>query len=480
LVNEKPVKSADLKPGDKIRLGAVILEFSTTYPKAEKKRETEGITIRPRRAPIWPWLVGVLGVLLIGVGIWYKWFRPTPITVQPLSLNELWWIPTQGSIYSSPTLADLNRDAIPEIIVTQSSGLVEAFDGKNGKKIWSYKGSTGFTGSPLATDLSGDGVPELIVSSEDGYVHAINGSTGRKFWISEIKAVGGIVASPLVANIDGKGANDILVAGQDGFVYALDGTRGLLIWNTAFLKASISTTPVLLKINGDNIVDIVVVNDRGDIFAIDGVKGWIIWDYSCGQPISGSPILADINGDKKKEIVVISDVGRLLAFDPQTGITLLDQNLNVGNWETPISCDLTGDKIDEIIMPCRDGTIKAYEPVSRRFLWSYPVCQSDVKIMPPVPVDCTGDKVPDFIVLTENGLLQIVDGSKAWQLQSFDTGESISSSGVVGDINGDGLLDIAFTTTKGTIHALSTNFKTKVGKIIWSTFKGNAKRTGTL
>ncbi len=79
--------------------------------------------------------------------------------------RKLWEVETDGwSAFSSPALADIDRDGDIEAVVGTREGKVRAIDIKNGKVKWVYDGGTGALASPALADIDRDGNLEIVIA----------------------------------------------------------------------------------------------------------------------------------------------------------------------------------------------------------------------------------------------------------------------------------------------------------------------------
>ena len=165
----------------------------------------------------------------------------------PIDVDD--WYPPFG--VPAPTLVDISGDARPEIVVSLNDGYVYAYDA-SGIRLWrtSYRHSkiVMFSSEVTVADLNRDGVPELLLSTYgDPDVH----DSGRLMILSADGAVlhdlllpnpghngngNGAPAAPTVGDVDGDGQLEILVQtfdhGLDVFTVPGSGTNCLL-WTTA-------------------------------------------------------------------------------------------------------------------------------------------------------------------------------------------------------------------------------------------------------
>jgi hypothetical protein len=137
-------------------------------------------------------------------------------------------IPLSGtfSYGTAPALADLNGDAIPEIIV-QTGGTLEAWRG-NGTRVPGWPvvyNDSGFdrdgNSSPVIGDVDGDHQPDIVIVNEVGLIDNVeygevrvydrNGHLHPRF-PKRLALERGAV--PAIADIDLDGHNEIIVTGH--------------------------------------------------------------------------------------------------------------------------------------------------------------------------------------------------------------------------------------------------------------------------
>ncbi len=77
----------------------------------------------------------------------------------------LWSVPTGGwSVFSSPALADIDRDGEIEAVIGTREGRLYVIGTESGEVEWDYLGGTGLFASPALADLDLDGDLEIIIA----------------------------------------------------------------------------------------------------------------------------------------------------------------------------------------------------------------------------------------------------------------------------------------------------------------------------
>ena len=159
------------------------------------------------------------------------------------------WYPPYG--VPAPAIVDISGGVRPEIVVSLNDGYLYAFD-STGQRLWrtSYRHgkSIMFSSEPTVADLNQDGLPEILVATYgDPDVHdsghlMILGADGTVLHDLTLPDPGhngngnGAPAAPTVGDLDGDGQLEVFVQtfdhGLDQFTVPGSGTNCLL-WTTA-------------------------------------------------------------------------------------------------------------------------------------------------------------------------------------------------------------------------------------------------------
>jgi len=135
--------------------------------------------------------------------------------------------------YSSPALADIDKDSYLDIILTAGNKIYAL--NHNGAYLPGFPINTGakeaLQSSPVIGDIDGDGNPEIIVGSPDGklLVYQNDGKTKPGFPLS---MAGKTYSTPALADLDEDGHIEIIVGCDDGklYVWSLPQSYGELPW----------------------------------------------------------------------------------------------------------------------------------------------------------------------------------------------------------------------------------------------------------
>jgi len=219
----------------------------------------------------------------------------------PNSATQLWSFTTDGSVYTSPIIADGCIYALSSFEREGNTGNIYCINASTGTQIWNFT-VLGYVYSALA--VSGGYV---YTGSGHGKAYALNASTGAQIWNF---TSGNPVSSPTVAGdyvyvrsggnlyaLNGKTgdniwdsadgfwvgvpptvANGVVYTGPfNGEVYALDAGTGAQLWSSTVENYTLHSPPVVVSGH------VYVVPDNGNVYCLDARTGARIWNYSTGR-----------------------------------------------------------------------------------------------------------------------------------------------------------------------------------------------------
>lgn len=283
-----------------------------------------------------------------------------PVAAQPTAPDALTFtdsnikLPGGLVIHSSPTLADLTGDEIPEIIIgtTAKNGAAGNLPNRpiylvalrgNDSILWSVQVDAPINSSPAVGDIDGDGQPEVVITTGgDAEDRRRQGGLlvfdrfGNLRWrfttIDDVPKDGypdGAFSSPTLCDVDGNGTLEIAFGGWDRQIYLFshDGTprwNNLNLWPGMSARAgyhnadSVWSSAACADLNDDGENEIIIGADiTGGGILPDGTRtqdgGYLFVFNKDGTPlvrrfldeaIFSSPAVADVDKDGKLEIVV--------------------------------------------------------------------------------------------------------------------------------------------------------------------------------
>ena len=344
---------------------------------------------------------------------------------------------------------------------------------------------TGWYSSPATADLDGDGQVEVIASTYSIFV--LNGSTGALEWKmssghdrSEPNApnVGRTWPGIVIADIDHDGAVEIVTAHSGGWVSVYNAAG---YFESGWPKHPTSNELrglLVSDLDGDNLLEVIVTGAVGSktntwVFEPNGSlrPGWPQLTNDSGYAygvFNANASAGNLDGDAANEIVVPSDVHYICAYEADG--TQIPANPmyggkgwgKVGVWES-LTTELRG------WGEC-DG---AREESYRTNFAHGPSVIADINGNGSMEVvatgnvyDCSGDNYPSkyngvYIFNADRSRFN-ADGFD-WQTGPIDTGapltedydviENNQPNPAVADLDGDGRMEILYTSYDGRVHA---------------------------
>ena len=481
---------------------------------------------------------------------------------------------------ASPVLADMNGDGVLDIVVATANGRIIAITDNSpseyGTKLFDVDiapaygqaaNSQKIDSSPAVADIDNDGLPEVIVGT--GQAHATNCQKGGVIVLDHNGSVkpgwpqltfdaspspancpAPIFSSPAVGDLDNDGDLEIVVGGFDKRIYAWhhDGTlvagfppdsKHAVRFDWDVLKKRLADTiwgsPALADMNGDGAPDIILGTDEGNFdeswggdhegwdcpYASPPMAPWV--PGYCGGTLYGldgtgqalpgfqiqtleilqsTPALYDINSDGIPEIFI--GTGSWYHDNspdhPTTGFRVFGWD-HEGNalpgWEggkvvgdttpaSPAVGDIDGDGDPEIMALAMDKKLYAWHhtgtavsgfpmtPIDQSgTAYSYNVGRGLVL------ADYTGDGAMEAFITT-GWSITIVDGSGT-QLTTdtfppnapfYNAKGILRNMPAIGDVDGDGEAEMVVHNSNLYVWDLPGS-----GSADWPMFKQNAART---
>ncbi len=408
--------------------------------------------------------------------------------------------------FSSPRISDLNGDGIGDIIL--GAGRAEfqacdtaifALDGATGELLWHASAHDQIFGSAALQDVTGDGISDVFIGGRSAELQAIDGASGQVIWQFRTAQDFPIDTEHLwfnfynpqfVSDQDSDGVPDILVAnGGDvlaeaydtnrppGHLVLVNGATGKLLARAAMPDAHEIYMSAVIHENHQDDQSLIIFGTGGE--TVGGTLYAATLEMVLAEDLSQAhslatgqekgfispPVLADITDDDVLDIISLSVDGRIMAFDGVTLQSLWTVSLpNTEAYSSLAVGKFTDDQIPDFFTSVANGVWPKLE-WNRQFM----IDGADGKIIysdslgfyqtsSPIAADLSGNG-KDEILLSINYQefdsmqlkyfrnMLVVTGaqfSEPVQIADLFSGSNISSTPWVGDLDGNGKLDIIY------------------------------------
>ncbi len=401
-----------------------------------------------------------------------------------------------AAAYQAPSRAETPDSALqPPVLKWQLGGCFSS---------WC---ETGWYSSPAVTDLDGDGTVEVIASAYS--IVVLDGETGMLKWRmksghdrSEPDAanVGRTWPGIVVADLDGNGDIEIVTAHGSGYVsvYDHEGTfePG---WPQRPVDSELRGLSVY-DLEGDGRREIVVTGAVGSkvntwVYEHDGVlrPGWPQLTDDSGYAygvFNDNAAVGDIDGDGVGEIVVPSDVHYICAYEPNGSQVPAHPMYGgkswgqVGVWESQ-AIELRGWGACDGVREESYRTNFAHGPAAIADLNR----DGSVEVVAVGNVyDCSVGHPPgkyNGVYIFNPDRSRFTAGAYDWQAPPVDTGAPLSEdydqiennqpNPALADLDGDGQLEILYSSYDGRVHAFWLD-KTEHGNWPYEVYAGGPYR----
>ena len=427
---------------------------------------------------------------------------------------------------AAPTLADIDGDGDQDLIVGESTGTLKYFLNESVGSTISFTAKTaasenpfngfdaGNESTPTLADVDGDGDPDLIVGENLGTLkYFLNDSTsGTISFTAKTSATEnpfngfdvGYRSAPIFADIDGDNKIDLVVGEDEGTLkYYLNESTSSTISFTAKTVASENpfngfdvgrhAAPAFFDIDRDGEPDLIVGGKDGILkyFLNESTSNTIAFTEQTEtvNPFNGPDsgyvsTFADIDGDGDLDVVGGESAGTLkyylnestsgtLAFTPKTGAENPFNGFDVGIASTPTFADVDGDGDHDLVVGESGGTLKYFlnESVGSTISFTAKTAASENPFngfdvgtfSKPEFADIDGDGDQDLVVGGSTGTLKYFLNESVGSTISFTAKTAVSdnpfngfnvgtySSPTLADIDGDGDQDLVVGESSGTL-----------------------------
>ncbi|GIL56325.1 hypothetical protein Vafri_11699 [Volvox africanus] len=214
--------------------------------------------------------------------------------------------------YSSPTLVDIDKDGLLEVVVGTSMGFLYVLDAK-GAPVAGWPIQMGeIQAQPLVADINNDGELEIFIADMRGNLAAFN-VKGEEVWERHVRSA--VSQGAVAGDIDGDGQLEVVLGTASGYIYALAGSTGVDIPNWPYrARGRVQAAPTITQLVEGTGMQVVVPAFDGFLYVIDGLQGCAdVADV--GETSYAAVLVDDIDGDGMLELLSTTMNGNVYAFE---------------------------------------------------------------------------------------------------------------------------------------------------------------------
>ena len=288
----------------------------------------------------------------------------------------LWRWRSKGRFMTYPAV--LVRPPQPSLVyAADNSGLLTCLDG-TGKEVWHAKlNAPSSWSASVVCDLKGNGDADVIQTDETGTVWAFEALTGKVLWQTKLK---GIPVSPAVGDLDGDGKPEIVVATGQGIITALGG-NGTVLWERTIGGSSQSwaTAAPVIFAGSDGRGRVAAASSGGQLVCLDG-KGEVLWRRPTHGAAASSISVGDLDLDGRADICLITQAGVIYRFD-EDGRAIWEIDMQGRSLAPGAIIDVDGDGKPEYVLSTQDGFLQVLNEAGE-FLYRFQFNNRTINVTP--------------------------------------------------------------------------------------------------
>jgi outer membrane protein assembly factor BamB len=337
-------------------------------------------------------------------------------------------------------------------------------------------------------------------------VVAVDAGTGVYLWKSDFLEAG--LLSPTVADLDGNGLPDVVAVSSRGSVFiGRNGKTGIKFERLSYRAEDFSVPAAVIDCDGDGKKEIVLVETRGQTIVLDGSQGTLTktaaypraaiakmdssYAATADAYVLSSPAFVAGKGEKRCAMAtVLRDPAVVALVRPPAGDPVWARNLSMAVrpdtasgplYPAPVTADLNRDGHNDLVVALQAGPLLALDGRTGSLIWSYhePSMWHRVYASPAL-YDFDKDGTVDAVFGEDAGGVHVVSGRTGASLGSSGPASSpVIGSLMVGDVDGDGKVDIAVQHADGTVRTYRTSSSAPTPASFWPMEGAGPARSGS-
>lgn len=362
-----------------------------------------------------------------------------------LAYDVIWKVRGETGFSAPNVLRDMSSGQPLGIVVNETGKGVVRFD-VQGTRTWDYPMNPPVSAAPAVADIDADGAEDVVAADGTGNVVVLKGN-GELLWSFQLP--GGVLADgcPAVADLDGDGALNIVVGDTSGAVSCLD-RNGNLVWRFVGQGARMGP-PLIADIYDTPGKEIIITSQAGYVYALSAKGKWM-WDLHIPEDLfpNSTPLLADADGDQAPELYIGGGLHHFYRIDLNASRVAFSENVFLHVNSALSAADLNQDGNDEIVFGNKLGGLWSYEGgVPPEFIWTKEIRQGFFYAAPAF-ANVDGDPELEIVIMSRFGEILILDQEGSILLRE-NAECSVTGTPLLGDIDGNGVLDVIATQSRG-------------------------------
>lgn len=305
---------------------------------------------------------------------------------------------------------------------------------------------------PALADFVGDDRPELYASTTEDAVLGFDPVSGEQVFRYDLSDYG--YSQPVVANVIGSDAPELVVTDVDGELSVVR-PDGSVVWRRP-LDAYSWAAPAVANFDAQGGKEVVVGLGNGTVLAFTP-RGGVAWTASVGESITWTAD-ANTDDDPAREFLVATAAGTVAAIDGASGE--VEWTRSVATFAA-VGPPVTVDGTTTVYATDSNGTLYALDGASGEPRWTTTLTDADVQMTPPPVVgDVTGDGAVDLVATTNDGQVLVVDPADGTVRARYSRDVPIYTHATLADTDGDGTQEVYVVYGDGRAVALTAQSST--------------------